>query len=356
MSQENTRKLVLKRFASFIFVAAIIISSSVLINVYQPAYKKYTNDDWNDINYVPQYNPEDGNILFDSHSHTIYSDGSLTPEQNILWHIAMGYNATVITDHLSSTNTRPWLGAEKAREIAREKYNDKIKVLIGIEYTTYDFHMNIILPPDATGYKEAIKYYGKKPTHTQIQEVIKAAHELGGVTTLNHLPWSLPRMPDHPSLEQFLAWGIDYVEIINGDEIDYDSIPFCQANGIGLIAGTDMHTPEWKKGYDWNPVGGWTLLKVSEFSEQAIFDELKARRTQIINVSIDDMPEYNVVHKVNPAYTALRPFIQVGEIFKSYWLPTSELDGSGVSIWVSYLVGIFIISEIIRSVSKRIRK
>ena len=45
------------------------------------------------------YYSTDFNILLDGHSHTTYSDGSLSPSLLLDWHIANGYNAAIITDH-----------------------------------------------------------------------------------------------------------------------------------------------------------------------------------------------------------------------------------------------------------------
>ena len=62
---------------------------------------KYTDDLWKN---VPIYDPlgcekSKFNVVFDHHSHTIYSDGTLTVRQNVEWHKVMGYNALAITDH-----------------------------------------------------------------------------------------------------------------------------------------------------------------------------------------------------------------------------------------------------------------
>src|SRR6056297_2586381 len=40
--------------------------------------------------YRPSFIPEDAYLL-DTHSHTLASDGWMTPEQNIKWHIANGF-------------------------------------------------------------------------------------------------------------------------------------------------------------------------------------------------------------------------------------------------------------------------
>ena len=61
----------------------------------------YSDSDWKEaIPHVPPgFDEGKYNIIFDQHSHTIFSDGKLTIKQNVEWHIAMGFNAIVITDH-----------------------------------------------------------------------------------------------------------------------------------------------------------------------------------------------------------------------------------------------------------------
>lgn len=80
----------------------------------------------------PEY--ENYTVLFDGHSHTFFSDGSVSPRKNIEWHIANGYNAIVVTDHNNLE------GAQEAQRIAREEYADKIVVLLGEEWVKIHFH------------------------------------------------------------------------------------------------------------------------------------------------------------------------------------------------------------------------
>ncbi len=340
-----SKRAIAKRLVLFTFIGAIVIALSVVVAYLGPSPLRYSNKDWEGVTpYIPTYDAAQYNVLFDQHSHTLYSDGKLTPEQNILWHITMGYNACVVTDHLNDNYENPWSGGIDARKIAREKYNDTIKVLLGIEWTTDRVHMNIIIPPDADvdTWKREIKYYGGHPTNDEIQSVIDKVHELGGIVVVNHWPWSLARMPTHPSRPEFLAWEADYFEIINEDVYDAESYDFCLANGIGIITGTDMHSPSGRV------AGGWTLLDVDTFTESAIFAEIKARRTAIIYMS--GGAPYEVEHKTNPAYVAVKPLAQVGELFASYY-PGPDgalLDWTGILILAGYLYGAFALSEVLR--------
>ncbi len=84
---------------------------------------------------LPKYSlqPESSEeILVDLHSHTTYShEGIATPEENIRWHLAHGFDAWAITDH-----PRTLEGARRAKKIAREKYPQAV-IITGQEIKCY---------------------------------------------------------------------------------------------------------------------------------------------------------------------------------------------------------------------------
>ncbi|MHA1868019.1 MAG: PHP domain-containing protein [Candidatus Heimdallarchaeaceae archaeon] len=295
------------RFIIFTLLFGTFIAISVKFAYVEPSEYIYSDNDWDNFSYSPEYNHSQWNILLDAHSHTYYSDGYLSPRQNILWHISMGFNAMVLTDH----NT--FDGVEEILELARKEFNDTIKVLRGMEWTTDRGHLNIILPPEvsAEDYEKLKTHssYSYTPSDEEFKNIIESAHSIGGLIVVNHIPWSEEFCHDQPSREQFLEWGVDYIEIINQETYDKISENFCLENNLGIITGTDMHKPE--------PVYAWTTLNVSEFSENAIFNELKAKKTGYIYTGAAS--SYPVEHKHNPAYSILYPFIKMGEIFRDVY-------------------------------------
>jgi histidinol phosphatase-like PHP family hydrolase len=340
MNQEL--KTFLKRFGIFNLIIWIVIGISIPANVSGSSTYKYSDSDWNDFSYTPEYNETEWNIILDPHSHTFYSDGSLSPRQNLLWHIAMGYNAMVLSDH----NT--FEGIDEIREIAQTEYNDTIKVLAGVEWTTARIHLNFIFPPNLVSedYESVLtfKSYITKPSDQEIQDVINSIHSLGGLVSINHYSSSKRLTDNIPTREQLRDWGVDFFEIINNDDYYDENYQFCINNSIGILASTDMHEPR--------PVYGWTTLNTSEFSEQAIFDELKASRTDFIYNSYGS--PYDVKHKLNPAYNFLYPLIKLGEIFEDAYM--SDTPGTQLGILFVYFYGIFILVEIIRFLKPRIKK
>lgn len=337
----------IKRFTVFLSISLLIIVAGLLVFLSAPLQYIYSDGDWDGSRYIPTYDTTKWNILLDSHAHTTYSNGKLTPEQVIQWQIAMGFNACVITDGMKGIYADPWGGVEEARRIAREKYDAQIKILIGVEYCTDDLHILIILPPHVENYREEIVYYGMGATEIQIKSVIDKVHELGGICAAAHIVWSNKNLVSPPSRQTFLDWGVDYIEIIDEHTYDTESYDFCVKNNMAMIFGSGFHNPDVHRVY------GYSLLKVSEFSEEAIFAEIAAERTEIM--SLPGGVPYNFEHQPNWLYPMLRPLIQIGDLIEDYNPSGFNLDLLGTGILLGYLIGGFLIIEGIRAITPKIK-
>lgn len=241
-------------------------------------FHKYSDDTWKGVIPIipPGYDASKYNLVFDQHSHTIYSDGFLTIKQNVEWHIAMGYNALAITDHNNMRHL------EKVEKIKKEYSEKGILILSGIEYTTIRFHFNFL---GISKWNERIPY---KPNDDKIVKTINNVHDQGGIVVCNHIPWSIyeEKYRNHPTREKLLEWGVDYVEIVNDDckpenVFDKESYDFCNLHkgAIGMITGTDMHSPD---GLASGGVHGWTLLNLNDITEDALLEELRKKNTTIL--------------------------------------------------------------------------
>lgn len=338
------------RLGVFAVVSTLFIAACAFAYALGPDSYIYENSDWEGAKYSPDYNTTKWNILFDSHSHaktdggffTNGGDGGyLTPEQNILWHISMGFNAMAISDHNTYENV------EEIMRIAREKYSDKIVVLPGCEWTTGTIHCNLIFPPDAPieSYENILPPKGEI-TNSTIQEMINATHAAGGIVIVNHIPWTLRVMNSNISRDSLLEWGADYIEIVNWNEWDNESYKFCLENEMGIASGTDMHWPD--------EIFGYTLMNSSKFTAEAVFSELKERRTDVLYIPWG-VP-YEVEHKLNPAFVALRPFMQIGAMFAYYIDGIAKIDWLGLGVLLAYIYGAFGIFELVREMGvKKIR-
>lgn len=243
-----------------------------------PLSNRYSDDDWKKVTPrpLPEYEKTAFNLIYDHHSHTYYSDGTLTIKQNVEWHISMGFNALTITDHNNMRHL------EKIDEVKDEYIKKGILITSGIEWTTTRMHLNFL---GVSKWDDRIPY---KPKDEKIISAINKVHEQGGIVVCNHIPWSVceGKYKNHPSRETLLEWGVDYIEIVNDDSLpennfDQESYDFYMehAGEIGMLTGTDMHKPD---GLVSGGVHGWTLLNLKELTEEALINELKKKNTKIL--------------------------------------------------------------------------
>ncbi|NVM46327.1 MAG: CehA/McbA family metallohydrolase [Candidatus Lokiarchaeota archaeon] len=243
-----------------------------------PLSSVYSDDDWKNVKplKIPKYDMNAYNLIYDHHSHTNYSDGKLTIKQNVEWHIAMGYNALTISDHNNMRHL------EKINKIKEDYIKKGILITSGIEWTTNRLHLNFL---GVSKWNTRVPY---RPKDEKIIETINKVHDQGGIVVCNHIPWSLyeAKYKNHPTRETLLEWGVDYIEIVNDDSLpenvfDQESYDFCTKHNreIGMLTGTDMHSPVKLLS---GGVHGWTLLKLKEFTEEALLEELKKKQTKIL--------------------------------------------------------------------------
>jgi histidinol phosphatase-like PHP family hydrolase len=335
-----TRKQVLRELLRFIFYGVFvggIITIGVLVNYY--GVSDYSDQDWNNVSPISVPGDTTGyNVVFDQHSHTVYSDGDLTVRQNVLWHQSLGFNACVITDHNTMDHK------DEVLKIQQE-FASEIIVLMGMEYTTNRIHM-VFIGLDHWNFTQFP--ITSEPTDQQMQNAITEAHSQGALVTVNHIPWSLNEktMPNHPSRAQLLSWGVDYIEIINDNSLyenmyDADSLRWCNESGFGMITGSDMHKPD---RMDSGAFHGWILLNVSEFTVTGIMAQLQAKKTKIIfsAVGIQDLGNHI------PWYLEwTRPFDRFGSLFVALW-SDDALNWSGIWYYVWFFANIFIAFELFR--------
>jgi hypothetical protein len=332
-----TKRGILKfiaRFFIYTFIVLGIITASILLNLFGPSARLYADDDWEDVTpvNVSALTPIQFNITLDQHSHTLLLEGVLTVRQNIEWHIAMGYNAIVITDHNSIAN-KAEIDSLKAEYLAKG-----VVIIQGMEWTTGRIHCNLI------GISTWTTAIPSNPTDQDIKDMITAVHDQGGVVTVNHFPWSINQTgtTNHPTRQNVLDWGADFIEIVNDDSspqyvYDHESDIFCDTNPIGEITGTDMHEPDDLQGFG---VSGWTLMNVSSLTEAGIMTELRNQNTTIFSTNGTKFPD-PITHPDNPVYFFVRPLSELGGIF-------INLYESGLSIFsiLSYLMYIYLIFAI----------
>jgi hypothetical protein len=341
-SQEDNYFLgLIYRFIAYIMILVIIIFTSITLHFFGPNRYIYDIDDWKkeENQYHPNYDKKKYNIVFDSHFHTLYSDGRMTIEEGINWHIAMGFNAFAVTDHNVVNNRDEILELQK-------KYTDKCIIIPGIEINGFNGHFNVI------GYKEwDAKKYENYETIDQIKECVEEAHKQGAVCTWNHYPWSYggakPRYNNMPSRKEVLSWGFDYIEASNWDDdincIDHESYEFCNNHeGISPIAGTDVHIP------DKDRLWGWTLLNINEFTPEALMEELRKGNTEVLFK--EGGVAYPTKHQVNPKSRQYKPLMDIGEMFVNSIHKGGDIDNldwKAIRTWFYYFIAGFALFELL---------
>lgn len=246
------------------------------------------------------------NVLLDGHSHSTYSDGKMNPRQLLDWHLANGFNAVMVTDH----NTIA--GGLAAEKLALAEYNSSIVVIPGMEYTCCRIHMNFI------DINETIPTTGPFPSDEDLQKAINRVHELGGLVIVNHIPWSnttqppyqLPRLPNHPSVEQLISWGVDGFEIINQEVFDLSTYQAAVQRNLIQMVGSDVHHPS---------VGAqaWLTVNAANMTKAAIMQEIRSRRTSFLFDPAGTQPR---VYVDSPAaYNFLTPLLYLGDYFGMFY-------------------------------------
>ncbi|HTX43813.1 MAG TPA: histidinol phosphate phosphatase domain-containing protein [Methanocella sp.] len=124
-------------------------------------------------------------MMIDLHTHTLFSDGELTPSELVRRAKVCGYEAIALTDHADFTNIDFLLkGAKKARYL-EEGYD--IKVLAGVEIT----HVPPKLIPSLARLAkesgaEIVVVHGESPVEPVAALTNLAAVECGDVDILAH--------------------------------------------------------------------------------------------------------------------------------------------------------------------------
>ncbi|KAJ3098941.1 hypothetical protein HDU97_003578 [Phlyctochytrium planicorne] len=259
-------------------------------------------------------------IKIDFHLHTTTSDGRLTPRQMAEWAVASGFDAIFVSDH----NTVD--GYYKTVEAVKIDPPLDILVLPAMEFTCCTVHMgflfvNFTIPPCGREPNRGAWKSGVCPTLTEndLSLLIKTVHDMGGLVVINHIPWSLKQerdrtkrtLPTHPSLETLINLGIDAVEVVNGQTLDYVSYQKALEDNISIITGTDMHEPSL-------PPSAWTVMNPASRTPDAIRTELVNRRTSFLYdaQSLQAIIPEESMPKSSKRYQAIAPLLSLQAVLK----------------------------------------
>ena len=212
----------------------------------------------------------DFNLFMDLHNHTVWSDGADKPEDIIGNAIEHNLNMVGITDHFCHANNRS-LGFEKIKHYIskisklREKYCDKIEVLIGLEISySYLLKNHEILPYDTLNKLDYIllenldyipsttrlenvgvllnKFDCQKGlAHTDLMRLSERLQTQGGLDYVldfvksNELFWEINIESDHPIF-------FDLLQQQSNDKKTKVFIDAVKARRIPVSVGSDTHS------------------------------------------------------------------------------------------------------------------
>jgi hypothetical protein len=320
------------------WIARLLILAAISYLVYSKSdaegSKPRIPDKAFDYTYRPSFLPEDGYYI-DLHSHTLASDGAMTPEQNIRWHIANGYNAFVVTDHNTGKNNRASLDFQA-------KY-PQILVIPGFEWTTFRVHLNFL------GIEDFPHRVPIVPMDEQIEEAIREAKALDAIVVVDHVTWTINQPPlraheyTHPTREQLFDWGCDGIEY-NNEMFWYDRGAETLLESLGHEwkgrpifegTGTDVHNPYREWAACWTQV----LLTPEEREAPPSFETVKKALLEA-RTKVWVEPEQRKPHEqafqskagAGPLATAFAPFI--GIVAGARIAATSKLRIASYLIWL----------------------
>lgn len=161
------------------------------------------------------------------------------------------------------------------------------------------------------------------PSNEQIKQGIARAHEQGALVFVNHIFWSLKQelgrnsttLLSHPSMDELVEMGIDGIEVVNQDTIDWIQLQEAQKRGLAVITGTDMHVP--------SKVFGYTVAQSKSLSKTDIVACLKNSNVSVIFNARGSYQKTLPPIKTNSLFIA--PLYDLGAYFNEFYYSNSGM-------------------------------
>ncbi|MGI6572321.1 MAG: PHP domain-containing protein [Fermentimonas sp.] len=209
----------------------------------------------------------------DFHTHTVFSDGKLWPDQRVKEAWNEGLDVIAITDHIEYRPNKDILMGDhnKSYEIAKAQ-GDAMGMLVihGAEITRQKplGHLNALFIQDAN-----------QLDRPDPLEAIDEAIKQGGFILWNHPGWPDDKSTIYPIHEELIAkQKIHGVELFNGWEVYPKVIDWCQEYNLAPIANSDIHYTS-SNLYRGKLVRPMTLVFAKEYTVEGIKEALFAGRT-----------------------------------------------------------------------------
>ena len=212
-------------------------------------------------------------VYLDTHAHAVYTKGAddsdtyWTPDDAKDWHVANGYNAMIITNHMPDEYLAP--------TVFDMLSTPTFAVLPGREYALKNMHIVLVFDPVTYPqlYGELPKLVGVNPfdycyDQDQLFGAIQEWHSLGALVVYAHPHLRENPCPYQPSWAMYKRLGFDFVERITSGLWDFKNQAEEDAAGIRVLAGSDGHN-KLK-----TVPGGYTRMDVPQLTPSMIYEEL----------------------------------------------------------------------------------
>ena len=229
----------------------------------------------------------------DFHIHTIFSDGSVWPQERVVEAVGNGLDIISITDHIEY---RPHVGGNGLKlkdrnddhnisyEYAKNMAERQGLILVrGTEITKSTMppgHFNALFVNDVNPIADV-----QSDIRKMFEEVVKQ----GGFLLWNHPGWEAPKSggiePGAPVIftethEEFLKNGwIHGVEAFNCTEFYPVVSNWCEAKDLAVFTNSDIHPPEFDLYGVRNPCRPITLVLAKEKTMESAKEAFFAKRT-----------------------------------------------------------------------------
>jgi len=198
------------------------------------------------------------------HTHTVNSDGRLTPEEHAERYREAGYGFLAVTDHGEYVDTRGVGGGG-------------LTMLQGEELSAGRTGAGTLYHVIALGIGEALPFQEADPAVSP-QAVIDHVNEVGGIAVLAHPYWSGLTHGEAMALKGIAAVeAYNHVcELLNdrGEAAAHWDHMLTAGRRVNALAVDDAHSKEREHMPD-DSFGGWVVAKCRDRSEKAILEALR---------------------------------------------------------------------------------
>jgi hypothetical protein len=187
---------------------------------------------------------------FDLHTHTTYSSGLLTPQQQIDWHRARGFKGLAFTDSNRMIPEREFAGLQAS--------NSDMLLLNGCEYRG-SHHIVFLGITKAISAKEF-----------DFEGAIQEAARQNAIVVMPH-PWD----DGEEKMERLLVPGVSGVEAWNGTIYSKPLVNIARTRNLFLAASTDTYSKSGSRCYT------YTLLPLGMDDSDDVLRALRLKKTAV---------------------------------------------------------------------------